>query len=448
MNNRLKFFYRGFMFLLLIRTSLHGELLNLDLQKACDIALQNNPDVKLAREGVQKSEERVREARGGLLPTLSGFSQYQHAWELPTFVMNFPDPLTGQTKVLKIKMGQENTIAYGLSFSQPVYLGGTLQNAYRLSRLGVNISKVQLKITEQKVVNEVTNAYYGLLFARSASEVTAEGLNSAQENLAQVKKFFDVGRASRFDVLRAEVQVANYQPMVVTARNAVRLAESALRMALGIADEIELNITEKLQYATTDYSNKALDELLIIALRERPELGLLAQQKQMADRQIALSKASTKPSLLFGSNYQFQGQRDDLKFVSDDFFKSFSSSFSLNVPLFAGFTNKAKIQQAKIARKEVDLQQESLINAIKLEVKSSYFSMKEADENVKSQLKTIDQAQEALRLAQIMYSEGASTQLDVLNANLAVNQAKMNYQKSLYEYNVALANLKKAINQL
>ena len=74
--------------------------------------------------------------------------------------------------------------------------------------------------------------------------------------------------------------------------------------------------------------------------------------------------------------------------------------------------------------------------------------MKEANENVQTQEKTIEQAKEALRLAELMYSEGASTQLDVLNANVALNQAKMNYQKSLYEYNVALANLKKAINQL
>jgi outer membrane protein TolC len=149
-----------------------------------------------------------------------------------------------------------------------------------------------------------------------------------------------------------------------------------------------------------------------------------------------------------GTAYQYQGQRDDFKFVSDDFFKSFNSSISINIPLFSGFKNSAKLQQAKIALKESRHQEESLENGIILEVKSAYFTMKEAEEKVETQIKTIEQAREALRLANLMYAEGASTQLDVLNANLALNQAKLNYQQSLFEYNVALANLKKSINQL
>ena len=161
-----------------------------------------------------------------------------------------------------------------------------------------------------------------------------------------------------------------------------------------------------------------------------------------------MSKAAFMPSIVFGTAYQYQGQRDDFKFVGDDFFKSFNSSISINIPLFNGFKNSAKLQQAKIAIKESDHQAESLTNGIKLEVKGAFFTMKEAQEKVQTQQKTIEQAKEAQRLARLMYSEGASTQLDVLNANLALNQAKMNYQQSLFEYNVALANLKKSINQL
>lgn len=317
-----------------------------------------------------------------------------------------------------------------------------------MSKIGANITKSQLKATEQKVLGEVTDAYYGVLFASSASEVVEEGLHSAEQNLAQVQKFFDVGKASRFDVLRAEVQVANFKPMVVSANNAVRLAESGLRMILGMGDDTDINYIEKLQYAESDLIKMSLDELIGISMQDRPEMAMLKGQMNLAKKEVSLSKAKYLPSLIVGTSYQYQGLRDDFKFANDDFHKSFNSSVSLSVPIFSGFGTSAKVQQAKIAVKETGYQAESAINGIKLEVKSAFFIAKEADENVITQAKTISLAEEALRLAELMYSEGSSTQLDVLNANVALNQAKMNYQESLYKYNVALANLKKAINQL
>lgn len=428
--------------------TLSGETLELNLEKARQIALENNPSVKLAREAVTKSKAGTNEARGNLLPTVSGFSQFQHAWELPTFVLNFPDPVTGQTKVMKLKMGQENSLVYGVNLTQPIYVGGAIWNGYQMSKIAGVMTEAQFRATEQKVLNDVTGAYYGLLFARSSVDVAEEGLISSEKNLEQVKKFYNVGKSSRFDVLRAEVQVANFKPMVVSAKNYSKLAESNLRMILGIGDQVELSINDQLQYIETDLLKKNVDELIEIALRDRPEVLMVSQQKKLATRQLSLSRSSYLPSLVIGTTYQYQGQRDDFKFVKDDFFKSFNSSFSLSVPIFSGFKTSAKVQQAKIGIKESKFQEESLVNGIKLEINGAYFTMKQAEENVQTQQVTIELAQEANRLAELMYAEGASTQLDVLNANVALNQAKMNYQKSLYEYNVALANLKKAINQL
>ncbi|MFH1214453.1 MAG: TolC family protein [Candidatus Neomarinimicrobiota bacterium] len=433
---------RYFLLTFLIACNIQAETLDLDLNTARELALNNNPSLKLAREGVQKSQAKIKEARSNFMPILSGFYQFQHAWELPTYIFNFSG------NVVKVKAGQENTMAYGFNLSHPVYAGGMIRNAYQMSIIGANITESQLKTIEQKILSEVTSAYYGVLFASSASEVADEGLRSAEQNLAQVQKFFDVGKSSRFDVLRAEVQVANFKPMVVSANNARRLAESALRVTLGVSDDTDINYIEKLHYTESGLIKKTLDELIGIALLSRPEMSMLSDQIKLSKKQVSLAKANYLPSLIVGTSYQYQGQRDDFKFVNDDFYKSFNSSVSLSVPIFSGFGTSAKVQQAKIAVKETGYQAESAINGIKLEVKSAFFIAKEADENVITQAKTISLAEEALRLAELMYSEGSSTQLDVLNANVALNQAKMNYQESLYKYNVALANLKKAINQL
>ncbi|HPC36255.1 MAG TPA: TolC family protein [Candidatus Marinimicrobia bacterium] len=434
--------------------SLFAEELNLDIKTAREIALQHNPSLKLAREAVLKSRASVNEVRSKMLPSVSAFSQFKHAWEIGGMPM--PEDFKNLIKLFNpgaeppdvMSFERENTFAAGLNLSQPVFTGGLILNSYKMSKIGVRITESQLKATEQKILSDVTNAYYGVLFANSASEVAEEALHSAEQNLAQVQKFFDVGKASRFDVLRAEVQVANFKPMVVSANNAKKLAESSLRLTLGIDEDININYLEKLSYIESDLINTTLDELITIALNGRSEIAMLNDRKKLAEKQVALTKAQYSPSLIFGTAYQYQAFRDDFNFTSDDLVKSFNSSISLSIPIFSGFATKAKVQQAKIAVKEADYQSESAIDGIKLEVKSAYFKMKETNENVQTQKKTIEQAKEALRLAELMYSEGASTQLDVLNANVALNQAKMNYQKSLYEYNVALANLKKAINQL
>ena len=422
--------------------SIYAESLNLDLETAKIIALENNPTIKIAREGVKKSRAMVTEARANLMPVIRGFSSFQHAWELPTMVFN----IGGVQQ--KFKMGTENNIVYGINVSQPLFTGGAIWNGFQMSRIGRNIAEAQLKSIEQKLLSDVTRAYYGVLFANSALDVALEALESSKKNLEQVNKFFNAGKSSRFDVLRAEVQVANFKPMVVSSKNGLRLAESNLSLVLGISDSVNYVFKEKLKFTESDLSHKRLDELLGIALQNRPELLMMQEQKSIARKQLTIARAASMPSVIFGTSYQYQGMRDNLDFTHDDFYKSFNSTLTLSIPLFSGLKNSSKLQQAKIAIKETGHQEESLINVIKLEVKSAYFIMKEAEEKVETQKKTIELATEALRLANLMYTEGASTQLDVLNSNLALNQAKMNYQQSLFEYNVALANLKKAINQL
>lgn len=435
-----------FCILLIIVTFTQAETLNLTLEKAKEIAFANNPGLKLAREGIRKSSQQVIEARGNLLPTVSAFSSLQHAWELATMVMNNPfSPAGGK---LYFKMGSENTIASGINISQPVYTGGLIMNSYKISKLGYTITESQLKATEQKILSDVTSSYYGVLFMNSTLAVSEEALQSSEENLNQVTQYFNVGKSSRFDVLRAEVQVANMKPMVISTINNLKLAESHLRMVIGINDSIDFNYTEKLELVYSELTEKSLNVLIDLALTSRPEIVMMDNQKYIAQKQVSMSRAAFIPSVMFGTAYQYQGQRDDFKFTGDDFFKSFNSSVSISIPIFNGMKSSAKYQQAKIAVKETEHQTESLVNGIKLEVKAAYFSIQEAMEKVQTQQKTIEQAKEAQRLARLLYSEGSSTQLDVINADLAVQQAQMNYQQSLFEYNVALANLKKAINQL
>jgi len=432
----------------------------IDLAKARQLALANNPGIKVIEQTVSKSQTQIGEARSGFFPTISAFSSAQHAWDIqktmmPNFIIPMlgPNPppildISGMPDFIEVSFGMENTIVTGMSFNQPLFTGTAIWNGYQISKLGYRIAESQLQATRQRVLGEVTAAYYGALFAKSAVQVAEEALQSARENYERVLKFYNAGKSSRFDLLRAEVQVANFQPAVVSAQNGLRLAESQLAMMLNLSETTEFRFTESLAFIPDELLDASLADLIDAACRNRPEVAMMEHQQQIALRSVSLARASFLPSVIFGTNFQYQGQRNDLKFSGDDFNKAFNSSITVSIPVFSGLKQSSRYQQSKIAVREADYQRESLINGIKLEVKSAFFRMHETHENVMTQKKTIEQAEEALRLANLMYAEGSSTQLDVLNANLALNQARMNFQNSLYQYHVALAYLKKAIHML
>ncbi len=451
--------------LLLLNIS-SAQVMELTLEKARELALRNNPQVKLAAEAVKKSEARIMEARAGMLPVVSAFTSYQRAWDIQTSRMEnflkpmfdplnyalyqagFMDEYVESPEFLDMGFGLENTLVYGINISQPLFVGGAIWNGYQMAQNGLNISHEQLQSTEQGVLLEVTNAYNGVLFARSVVDVMRQSVNAAEKNLEQVKKFRATGKSSDFDVLRADVQLANYKPQLVSAENSAHLAVSNLTRIIGLNDTDLLFISDVLEYIPCEYSTKDFETLLETALHNRPEIAMLDEQKEIAGRQLSLARSAALPSLVFSTAYQYQGMKNDFDFTSDDFNKSFNSSLSLSVPLFSGLGNHAKIQQAKIGIKESTYQEQALRQGIKLEVEGAFYSMKEAEQNVLTQSTVIASAEEALRLANLRYAEGASTQLEVMNAEVALNQARLNYQRTLFEYNSAVAALKKALNSL
>jgi outer membrane protein TolC len=429
--------------LLSFGAGLFAQALELDLKIAQQIALENNYQYKIAEEAVTKARAQVTEARGGMLPSLSAFSQYQRAWELATVV--FDDPNLGK---LSFKMGTDHTLVYGLDLQQPLFLGGAVWNGYKMAKHGYSIAEASLVSAKQDVLLQSTAAYYGLLFSKSVVRVMEQAYGTSQENLDQVNMIRSVGQASDFDVLRAEVQVANLIPVLTSAKNGAKVAESHLLMVLGIDNNSNIITLDSLKFIPHEFNNITIEELYDRAMLNRSDIKIMDEQKNIMKRQVSLARTGLLPSVVFGTNLQYQGMKNDFDFTNDDFYRSFNSSLSLSVPLFTGFKTTGKIQQAKASSRETDYQLDALYNAVRLEVETAYLAINEKEQAVTTQSKIIDQAAEALRLARLRYAEGLSTQLDVMNAESALNQARMNYEQSLFDYNIAIAQLKKALNEL
>lgn len=425
-----------------------GETILLTLDRAQELALQRNPQIQSAEKDIQKAQTQITQARGGMLPNLSAYTNYTHNFELPVITIEFPNPQTGQTTRQEFAMGTTENIQSGLQLRQPLFMGGRIWSSYQISQTGAEVTENQARITKQNVLLQVRQAFYNALFTQEIIAVSEEALNNARRNLDLVRKQKEAGTASGFDLLRAEVQVSNTKPQVIAAKHRHQQALTGLRTAIGLKKGIPIKIQGQLSRESIPYLETELDSLQELALQQRLEMENIRFQREIQERNYAIARSQLLPSLSASSNLQYQLQQESLSGLEgDDFVRSISGGLTLSIPLFAGGTNYGGLQQAKVELRKVDDSEQQVRNMIAGEVESAYLSLIDAREKLNSQDKTIEQATESLRLAELRYREGSATQLDILNAQLALQQAQTNYSQYLLEFNVAQDNLRKSINE-
>ena len=156
-----------------------------------------------------------------------------------------------------------------------------------------------------------------------------------------------------------------------------------------------------------------------------------------------MARAENLPTLAIGGAYNYWS--NFLNFKKNNWESYYSVNLVLTLPIFSGFSNSAKIAQTKSLIKEIEFSQKGLIDMVKFEVNQAFLNLKQAKESLLSQEKNVDEAQESVRIAELNFSEGLATTLDVSSAQVALSQAKTNYSQALYDYVVSLAQLEKAM---
>lgn len=445
------------------------EKILLTLEESIQMALENNPSIQIAEKELAKAKAGIWEAYSTILPSIDGTVSYQHSWDIqqntmPNFLKFMLKPQPGalppeieaifntytdaMPDLVQFSFGLENTLRYGATLTQPIFLGGAGIAGIQVAYASRNAAKYNLESNKQNLIYQTTNAFYGVLLAKELMTVQQEALAQAEANLDNVTKKYDVGSASGFDKMRAEVEVANLSPTVISANNNYQSALTGLRTVLGLPRTFEIEVDGELNYIEDEFGSVPYEDILSIARKERPEIHMLQQQKSIASKSRILAVSQFMPKIIFQTDYSFVGMRNDLNFHKDDFSKGFTSAISLQIPLFHSFKNVKGYQKAQLDYKIALDTEKQLIDGITAEVEMAQNKFSEAKQKFKAANESVALAEEALRLANLMYDEGASTQLDVLNSQLALNQSKLNYVSSLYEYQMARYQLRKATGTL
>ncbi len=329
---------------------------------------------------------------------------------------------------------------FSFSLSVPIYAGGRLVSGYKQAKYNHLSTEESMRQSEYITVFNTKRAFFGVLIAREFVKVSEEAVSVAEKHVHNVKTLYEVGMASKFDLLRSEVQLANLKPQQIRAKNSLKVAELSLKALLGLDLSLPVDIQGELTYDPFDPN---LEEALTSALIKRPEIQQLNYQKLMAGEMLKISKASRYPSVAVQGAYNIWADR--LTFKEEDWQSYYSVNLALSVPIFSGFIAGAQIAKSKSLIKEIEFSQKGLRDMIRFEVRQAVLKLSEARESLLSQEKNVEQALESLRIAELNFSEGLATTLDVSSVQAALTQAKTNYSQALYDYVMAKAELDKAI---
>ncbi len=413
------------------------EKITLTLEKSISLALSQNPTFLASEQQVDAAQAQMRYAAAQFFPTLDAAGLQN--LDKKVFVVEFPSFIPGG-RPQRVPLDFTKTYQLSLSFTLPLYTGGRLTSGYQQAKYNLGSSEEGVRHSSQETVLEVKRGFYTYLLAVELVKVAEESLGLAESLLSNVKNMYEVGMASRLDLLRAEVRVSNLKPPLIQARNNVSIAELSLKTLLGLDLAQPVEIVGELTYQPVEIN---LQESLARALANRPELSQVEYQKKIAGEMEKMARAEGLPTLAVSGNYNYWS--NFFNFKKNNWEDYYSFNLVLTIPIFHGLSTSAGVAQAQAQIRQIEFSQKALENGIRLEVQSTILNINQAKESLLSQQKNVEEARESVRVAELSYTEGLVTITDVAAAQVALSEARINYLRALYDYAVSQAELDKAV---
>jgi outer membrane protein len=410
----------------------------LSLDQAVELAMERNENLLVAQAQRQSSGQRVREIRANALPSLDLSVNYGRNWVRPTFVFG------GQS----FRTGTENNVNARFDLRQAIYSGGRLGAALDAARETQEYAKQIERGVGQQVRAAVEEALYDVLLARDLAQVSRQALETARANLRQVKALHRAGRVPEYDLLQAQVQVASLQADSIQAHNTVVLEEMQFKSAIGEPLDSP-RLPSGIFRSDSELATADVAMLLEQAAQLRAELLQSRHLLKAGSRSIDFEKAQNNPSLDFVSGGQMQFQSDEFDLDKDgNWARSWSTGLELEIPLFDGHRTGARVSLARLELRQLELQARQTQRAIELEVRQALMRLGEARDRLKAEGAAVEYAGRGLSVAQVRYRNGAGTQLEIHDAQLALVEARTGLVRARRDRAGAIVELERSVGVL
>lgn len=400
----------------------------LSLNYALSFALDNNFAIRQAKERIRQQEGIVLEVRAQQIPNVSSTAGY-----------------SGMAEQVSTT-GDDRSWSINITARQVLFSGGGVSAAVKAQRLSLDAAVLQLQSVIDAALLEARTRFYDVLVTRERIKVQEQNVELLRRQLQDVKNRFEAGTVSNFEVLRAEVAVANAQPALISARNNYRLAIDDLRQTLGFVTNDSANVAKtpafvgKLEFAPVSYE---LASALATAQERRPDLQRLKKLEEAAQQGVIVRRANYYPDLSLYASYDWRKRPGSSDFAASR--DGVTVGVQSNWDIFDGRATRGRVVQAQSALEQARLALSEAELSVSVDVRRSLSSLQEATELAEASKRVVEQAEEAVRLADARYAAGTATQLDVLTARNDLTTARLNQLQAYYSFNVASANVRRAM---
>jgi outer membrane protein TolC len=406
----------------------------LDLKTAIGFALENNFTIRQARERIRQQAGVEIQVRAREIPNVSASGDYTaNRHEISTYSPPAP-----------------SAWSISLQARQVLYAGGGVTASVKGARLTREAAELELEGIINQQLLAVRSQFYTVLLGKEKITVQEENVRLLEKQLQDAQNRFNAGSTSNFDVLRAQVALANGQPPLIQARNDYRISIEQLRQVLGfVAAASGADVAKVPEFsgslAVGEATKVELADALGAAHAKRPELQQLTRIEQAGEQNVKASRSGYQPEFDLVGGYLWL--RSPFSAAWNDRLQGWTAGVQAQWNIFDGRATAGRVVQARSQLEQARLSLAETTLAVDVQVRQAYSSLVEAWELVQASTKTVDQAQEALRLANVRYGAGTATQLDVLTSEVALTQARLNELQADYGYNVAVATLRQAMGQ-
>ena len=449
--------------------------IRLSMEDAVRRALASGDEVRLAEAAVRQARGQVTQAWASALPEVRGSLTYQRTFAsvfssggstgpvLPPFNPDTTQPVSDRLRYLEeeypnmlsrgigslfssLPFGRQNTYIYAITVSQTLFQGGKVGAGIRGAHAFERAAQAGLDDAREDLAYRVKIAYLSALFAERMLEISEATQSQTNEHLSRVRLNHQIGSTADYDLLRAEVESANQEPLVIGARNGYENTVLELRRLVNIPVNQPVELTTAVLTGAD-----SLPEVDSVALRaEIPDRSVLTGAEANVDfrRQVVrVFRGDAYPVLRFTMNYGGQAYPSGGLPAYGDFRRDWNAAVSLSMPLFDGFRNRGIVEQARaeLMRAEAQLSQTS--EGVTIQVAQARSEMERARALVSARRQTVTQATRAHQLAAVRYANQIASAIEVSDARLALQQARVNEAQSTRDYLLALAGLERALGR-
>ena len=424
--------------------------MRLTLDQALDLALSENPTIKVAEMEVQRYDYVKRQTWGGLLPQVSVTGQVNHSFIVQQMSKGFSlgnDPYT--------------TLSGAVDASVPLFA----PQVYRMMKMNDKQMATAVEAARSSRITltaEVKKAFYNILLAEQSLEVLRESQATVQRTVDDTRLQYDNGLASEYDLLTAQVQLSNLKPSILQTENSIRLAKLMLKMYLSIPENVEIEVVGELD-AMRDAVLAGTDGLTT-DVQDNSDLRTLELQEDLLKRQLKVANAGRMPTVtaFFTATYTGNdidmtklnfggaegGQPGDVLDGSKFWWQHpMSAGLQVSIPIFSGLTKMNRSREIKNQISQIGLQRDYARQQIDVEVRAALNDLLTARETMYAQELTVAQARKAYSISDTRYRAGAGTILELNSAQLAQTQAELNFSQAIFDYLTAKAEYDRIVGK-